>query len=57
MHSDRTSKLRNADTLTKDKYEEDINELIKSATPLNTANVKDCFQGGGLGFYIPETSG
>lgn len=55
--SDRTSKLRNADSLTRDNYEEELNDLIKTSTPLNTASVKDCLQGDGLGFYIPELSG
>jgi hypothetical protein len=43
--------------LTKEKYEEDLRDLIKSSSPLKTANVRDCLTGNGIGFNIPETSG
>ena len=49
-------KLTNADSLTKYKYEEEINTLIKTSMALDTTNVEDCLLGKGLGFYIPETT-
>ena len=55
LHRDSKARLARLDTVVA--YEPELARLLQGAIALDTANVEDCLQARGLGFYVPETTG